>query len=463
MASPAAPFAYHALGYEEADSFRLLSLLPGDDNAPIECTLRHTMRTSPIEPYEALSYGWGDPTRSSEIILNGSLLPITHNLEQALRSLRSNNGGSARSLWVDAICINQSHVSERNHQVTQMGEIFAGAERVIIWFGEASADSDMAIAFMWKVNERLARYGEFSAESLEAGRYLDSDFEVALQEFLDREWDDQWEAVARLLSRDWWKRAWVVRELVVAKDATCRCGIASIPWPLVDAFIVAINHSREMITGRPSHPFTASGAIGTAGSISHMRHKFRQHGAVELWQLLRRLHQQDYTDPKDKVYSVLGMTGLDVKRYLRPDYTKPVWEVFTMAILAIIMANQDLDALLLFERGCLPLTETFPSWVADLRTTVRRRTFFAYLKQLKRQPADITFSKDNQILSTDGFVFDMVLETKVQGINVEMGRRLPWDDDSWTWDIRKITARLLDDGGLSTSTPTELTTPEDLR
>jgi hypothetical protein len=78
----------------------------------IECTLTHTRRTSPIEPYEALSYAWGDPTRSNEIVLNGSLFPITHNLEQALRSLRSSNGGSARSLWVDAICIDHMFRNE---------------------------------------------------------------------------------------------------------------------------------------------------------------------------------------------------------------------------------------------------------------------------------------------------------------------------------------------------------------
>jgi hypothetical protein len=56
MASAMAPFAYHVLHSEEADSFRLLSLLPGADDAPIECTLRHANRSDRNEPYEALSY-----------------------------------------------------------------------------------------------------------------------------------------------------------------------------------------------------------------------------------------------------------------------------------------------------------------------------------------------------------------------------------------------------------------------
>jgi hypothetical protein len=228
---------------------------------------------------------------------------------------------------------------------------------VIIWFGETSEDSDMGIAFMWKVYERLARYGEHSGESIQAGRYPERNFKVALQEFLDQEWDDQWEAVARLLSRDWWKRAWVVQELVAAKDATCYCSIASIPWSLVDSFIFAIRHSRKMVIGSPSHPFTAFGAVNTVWSISDMRRIFRQNGSVELWQLLRRLHQQDCTDPRDKVYSVLGMTHSKVRRYLGPDYTKSVSEVFPMAISADILTYGDLDVLLLVENSCLPPIE----------------------------------------------------------------------------------------------------------
>jgi hypothetical protein len=163
MATSTAIFAYASLDSEQADSFRLLSLLPGLDNSPIECTLRHTRRSAPFQPYEALSYAWGDPNLTSEILVNGLPLSITRNLEHALRSLRQDSAqdGAARTLWVDAICIDQSQVFERNHQVAQMDKIYAGAERVIIWFGDPSDDSDMAIAFMWEVYERLAANGEF--------------------------------------------------------------------------------------------------------------------------------------------------------------------------------------------------------------------------------------------------------------------------------------------------------------
>jgi hypothetical protein len=114
--------------------------------------------------------------------------------------------------------------------------------------------------------------------------------------------------------------------------------------------------------------------------------------------------------------------------------------------------------------ACLQLKSSRHSTdLADLRTIVRRRTFLAYLKPMERQPAGITFSKDNRTLSTDGFMFDIVLKPKVQGTDVKMGPCQPWDDDNWTWDIKKITARLIDDGGHSASNQTEHTIPEDLR
>ena len=188
MATSTTIFAYASLDSKQADSFRLLSLLPGLNNSPIECTLRHTRRSAPFQPYEALSYAWGDPNLTNEILVNGLPLSITQNLEHALRSLRQDSGkdGAARTLWVDAICIDQSHVFERNHQVAQMREIYAGVERVVIWLGDTSDDSGMAIAFMWEVYERLAANGEFSGYNVLSGQYLEKDFRDGIHEFLAR-------------------------------------------------------------------------------------------------------------------------------------------------------------------------------------------------------------------------------------------------------------------------------------
>jgi hypothetical protein len=116
MEIPTSSFTYKPLDSEQGDSFRLLSLLPGFDNSPIEYILSLTRRSTLVQPYEALSYAWGDPSLAS---VNGSLLPITQNLEHALRSLRpdSPNGGVAHT---------------RNNHVAQMHDIYSGAKLVVI-------------------------------------------------------------------------------------------------------------------------------------------------------------------------------------------------------------------------------------------------------------------------------------------------------------------------------------------
>ena len=43
--------------------------------------------------------------------------------------------GCWKYFWIDAICIQQSDVSERNHQVRMMGLIYKRAAFVLAWLG----------------------------------------------------------------------------------------------------------------------------------------------------------------------------------------------------------------------------------------------------------------------------------------------------------------------------------------
>ncbi|KAH7378654.1 heterokaryon incompatibility protein-domain-containing protein, partial [Cadophora sp. MPI-SDFR-AT-0126] len=64
--------------------------------------------------YEALSYEWGHFKSSKEIFINGMRFFVRDNLWNALYDLRED---SPRRLWIDALCIDQQNVDERNHQV----------------------------------------------------------------------------------------------------------------------------------------------------------------------------------------------------------------------------------------------------------------------------------------------------------------------------------------------------------
>jgi len=47
-------------------------------------------------------------------------------------------------LWIDAICINQESIAERSQQVPIMGDIYKTAQRVFIWLGKGTKDSNLA-------------------------------------------------------------------------------------------------------------------------------------------------------------------------------------------------------------------------------------------------------------------------------------------------------------------------------
>jgi hypothetical protein len=180
---PPKSFVYSPLDTNDTDAFRLLKVLPGVWDAPIQCILIHHIRSAPRIPYEALSYTWGDFNPTEEIFINGRLFLVTPNLKSALQNLRSDNMSTKgiRTLWIDAICIDQSELSERNHQVRQMQEIYAGAERVLVWLGPASGDSGTAIRFIKTVYSILTKTNSHtfaSRSKFEASRFEREDFDV---------------------------------------------------------------------------------------------------------------------------------------------------------------------------------------------------------------------------------------------------------------------------------------------
>lgn len=121
-------------------SIRLLTLLPGSHDMPLRCHINEFQNTSHT-PYEALSYAWGDHVFHERIQVCETadtepiqlLVPLTRNLCEALRHLRSN---VPRVFWIDALCINQSDLEEKRQQVAQMGRIYREAKGVIVWLGE---------------------------------------------------------------------------------------------------------------------------------------------------------------------------------------------------------------------------------------------------------------------------------------------------------------------------------------
>ena len=126
-------------------AIRLLQLLPHKDrHAPIQGRLFGALLDSEgTRPYEALSYAWGSEDKLRSISLNMCGLAVGANLHAGLLHLRDHSIG--RTIWIDAIFINQADPEEKGQQVQSMAKIYAKASRVIVWLGEAAAGSDQAL------------------------------------------------------------------------------------------------------------------------------------------------------------------------------------------------------------------------------------------------------------------------------------------------------------------------------
>jgi hypothetical protein len=135
--------------------FRLLRLFKGDQY-PIRCELFKSKLALPedIQEYAALSYTWGSESTPCDIIMNGTKTEVTTNLYLALQDLRLQE--KDRILWIDALSIDQSNEKEKEHQVQQMGSIYRNAERVMIWLGQATYETDYFMYYAQQLERERA-------------------------------------------------------------------------------------------------------------------------------------------------------------------------------------------------------------------------------------------------------------------------------------------------------------------
>ncbi|KAN0113121.1 Heterokaryon incompatibility protein (HET) domain containing protein [Hyaloscypha variabilis] len=99
-------------------------------NQEIRCRIVNT--TFGAKPkYEAVSYSWGTEVSKQHIKMNGHRFQVSSNLFDALLHLGSSD--VERTFWIDAICINQKDIDERNSQIQLMPFIYKRAKTVVVW------------------------------------------------------------------------------------------------------------------------------------------------------------------------------------------------------------------------------------------------------------------------------------------------------------------------------------------
>lgn len=342
------PFCYDALP-DSRTHMRILQILPGARQDDVRCFMYHVALEDCPE-YEALSYCWGFATDLTPITINDQSLAITRSLRSALFHLRRLH--EPRTLWVDAICINQGDVIERGNQVSVMGDIYGQTTRTVVWLGSGDEDSKRA----FKICEQLAKEAVM----------LKSNLDPSIDNLTFPEYNKNDSCLDNLVDDcPWWRRVWIVQEIILASDALIVCGSNEIDWKVfcqaIDRLIAAQLTDGVVMGLVEEEPFRWYKSIISMRSLS-----LTESLGDKLLDLLIHVREREATNPRDKVFSVLGlMDGKSEAMGIIPDYTGSTEEVFRHTAVCILRHSSTLDILGLASMTAKGLPSWAPSWVYE--------------------------------------------------------------------------------------------------
>ncbi|KAF2168551.1 hypothetical protein M409DRAFT_53209 [Zasmidium cellare ATCC 36951] len=396
-----AEFYYESIA---PDEIRLLTIAPSPSQSqPLHCYLT-SHRRNEHPGYAAISYTWGDASQRGNIECNGKSLGVTQNCEAALRALRDQ--AKPRTVWIDAVCINQEDSEERRFQVANMGEVFRLATVTFVYLGESDR--------RWSIFDQVP----------------------------DLEWQG-------LLNRPWFSRTWVIQELLLSREVIVVIGLDRMAWKDFLAFCEAKKselHLPTLMTMRtefsleyarrppkgwddgdmpgpemaddddddvlaalsrnvprqmPSSSLSPTKQAKTTAparilenvkgaNISRAGHSDQERSSKETgqmnlnyWRLpdiLEMTHEFKCQDPRDALFAILPLFSRPIPNLLHPDYQKTPQEVF--ADLSWFLIEQGNVTAFRHRHQRTPTEMSTPSWVMYWPASILPPPSDLYFEQL---------------------------------------------------------------------------------
>ena len=309
-------------------NIRVLRILPEKTRRHITCELIVVPVRGQVT-YTALSYVWGEVRYPRSIRLNDRPVAVRENLWQFLNQMHQ----ECRTgyFWIDALCINQFDIQERNHQVKMMGEIYSTAEQVVVWLGPEPdlPRHERLLNIIWVVVcMPCSTYNRYKKL-----RYC----------------------MQRLSANSYWRRTWTVQEVVLAQCIEIRSGTDTLDQNILHQLYA----SSESGSNLPSEAGQSKKDLDaewnpTAASYIRLRNTRRSRldparatdqaarmsitGSEKLPEevitpslrhLVTQFAETECGDPRDHVYALLSLVDPEEleRGPLSPDYSKPKHEL----------------------------------------------------------------------------------------------------------------------------------------
>ena len=335
--------------------------------------LGYALHNQEVDSFEALSYTWGNSSPSEVIMIDGRIFRIRKFLFEALRRLRFSNG--PRLLWIDAICINQRDAIEKTQQVPLMGQIYATAERVIVWLGEGSSPENDGKAYdllLWASPHRTLHPwrksgGPWNLPPLSTILHTFNDLKGHnLSNTLSVTSDVTREDIEQFLARPWFSRRWIVQELCNACEVILLFGRYELSW---------LDFSAALDTLASAPDDSRSLQKYSANSLMIWRNGVIGESVLKAMEIF---HTFEGGDDRDRMAAFLTLGwphSLQGSDFI-VDYSRPVDENYYRLAIHMIDIGEGAE-LLITASNCIRsrnvTQNSLPSWVPDWRTITQRK------------------------------------------------------------------------------------------
>ena len=349
--------------------FRLPSMLPSEIRLlfirpalcfgyPIICSLITLDYTAAESQYEALSYVWGMSKGMyfRPITVNNKSYQITPNLDSALRHLRHRD--RERVLWVDAICLDQNNVEEKNRVVPEMHMIYGSAKRVLAWVGKANMSTAITIDLVKNLSETR---NEIVSQNLHGNERRDYLVNLVRWKqangYLPTSESELWETVNSLFSHEWWERVWTLQEVVHARKYKLMWGSTTADTVTGHDLANAIQLMRHLdMYGLVSDSVAETLWESFSKSwqlmeIEKFRRGLHKRQSISLAAALAASRRRNATNKRDHVYGCLSLANA-VQSSIRVDYSNETLQVFEDATRALIEEGRSKSGGLNFLGSC---------------------------------------------------------------------------------------------------------------
>lgn len=439
-------------------------LLEQYNEVKIFCEVEVTSRRQ-CPAYTALSYAWGSQREARPICIGHSIVQISSNLEEALQELRDEYFDVM--LWVDQICINQADEEEKASQVKEMKATYAKATRVVAWVGTAADDSDLIIAHLNYIGQRASSDNDnLSKKAFQ--KIIKTTFDGALPSLADPQSLERLSiAFRKFCQRLYWRRLWVLQEFAVARTIDIACGKAIISEAHLRrarACVARVSYYLEWVDRENRddnfvklgykivQAYTSPTSSFLDGIITQReRYQGAKDGKMGLFYVLVSSlvlecdhNHPECTDPRDRIFAVLGLAG-DVSSYPNfPDYSSSCEEVYTESTKRIL--DQGFVDIISY---CQPSRDkSLPTWVPDWRNMTFAPIAYHAWNDALTTPACGTVSElptvtvdSSGILTLSGTVVDTIKEFGSLWEPDWVGDLDPTDCHRYFQEIKRFTAQ----------------------